>query len=475
MRAEIIIFLCLNVILKASTPNEKSKQTCRDQVNSIQTYTTYFSRNIKVDSFNLNILPPSSGVQFYKDGIVFLSSSKSEGNMLADHLSFGKIDAWYAGLRDSVLENHVLFSPSSAFPFPCDAISFNSNFDTMFFTKYSKNDGPEKIYRAKFSAGKEAPSGWVIEDSPLSICSDQSTYTHPALSADGSMMIFASNRPGSVGGMDLFITRNNSGSWSTPLNLGEGINTKSNELFPYLDSENNLFFSSDGLPGYGGYDVFMCKFNKGTWGKPINLSTPLNTKFDDEAFKLNRTDEKSAFYTVKNQSGKQDVQLYLVRIKSNIDSKFSQLVADSGFPEKRQSETLAAHAVDSAVIYANKAKIKKDEVAANQKTKVSTELKVEQGQSTKPIVSEKKDVVLYRVQILSNNKSKGSYIITINNKKYSTFEYYYKEAFRTCIGEFSTIASAKDLQKISRQSGYPQAFVVAFINDTRSTDPELFR
>ncbi|HQN59778.1 MAG TPA: hypothetical protein PLE02_09095, partial [Bacteroidales bacterium] len=87
----------------------------------------------------------------------------------------------------------------------------------------------------------------------------------------------------------------------------------------------------------------------------------------------------------------------------------------------------------------------------------------------------KQDVVVYRVQIISNTKPVGTQNITVAGKTYNSFEYLYKGAYRTTIGEFSNLAEATRLQIICRQNGFSQAFVVAFKNNIRSTDPSLFR
>jgi hypothetical protein len=88
---------------------------------------------------------------------------------------------------------------------------------------------------------------------------------------------------------------------------------------------------------------------------------------------------------------------------------------------------------------------------------------------------EKKDAVIYRVQILANTKPVGSQSITVAGKTYKSFEYLYKGGYRTTIGELKTMAEAARLQSTCRQNGYNQAFVVAFRNNIRTTDPELFK
>lgn len=572
---------------------------------NIKTDTIIDNQYIKVEAFNLVIPPPSSGVQFYRDGIVFLSSSKSLGKISTDHISFGKIDTHYALLKDSALEAPVIFSPITAIQFPSDAITFSKDYNTMYFTNYSKTDGCEKIYLAKFSDG--VPASWIMESNPVSFCSDNSTYTHPALSEDGKLIVFASNRPGSVGGMDLYVSLDKGGKWSDPVNLGDAVNSSFNEMYPFLDSENNLFFSSDNTQGYGGYDVYVCKFKSNTWEKPINISSPVNSMFDDVAFKISRNNGKTAFYTVKQKSGKSAIQLYKVSMNSNrsgnymtlsqyytrpdisnmvilalepavqATDKISEIAPVSGggnnnlvyrvqiltsFNPKTRSHITVGEkefqifeylysgayrlcvgefktiepAVElqnllikndypnaSVVVFSNNVlsldpellkartiqvkepvvdqtgKSKPVETAAKPitsvigaETKVLPQPDVKKPEPVKtaipealpaknatvktpePAASEKKDIVVYRVQIFSGGTG-GSTKVTVENKAYMTYEYKYNGSYKTCIGEFSTLGPAKDLQNVSRKSGYPQAFVVAFKNNVRSTDPALFK
>jgi uncharacterized protein len=92
-----------------------------------------------------------------------------------------------------------------------------------------------------------------------------------------------------------------------------------------------------------------------------------------------------------------------------------------------------------------------------------------------PVTAESKNAVTYRVQIYSRNYQRKEDQITINDKSYKTFVYSYLGAYRYTIGEFTTLSSAIEFQNICRKSGYPEAFVAAFKNNIRSTDPDLFK
>jgi hypothetical protein len=451
IRAGIVLLFAVSMTFMASFTNSVYKNGSDNFIrNKFAPDTLIINQPIKVEAFNLDILPPSTGIQFFKDGIIYLGSSKSGNKMPTDHISFGKIDARYAVLKDTVLQNSAAFSSSLSFAFPCEAVTFSSDYNTMYFTKFSTKDNAEKIYQAKFSVGNKNQGEWSVDDNPVSFCSGPSAYTHPALSSNGKIMIFASNRAGSIGGMDLFISQNTGGEWSTPENLGDAINTKFNEMYPCLDSENNLYFSSDNILGYGGYDIYVCKFKSNTWEKPINLSGPVNTRFDDIAFTIDRKDGKSAFYTVEEKSAERSVQLNKVTLtgKSSTE-KISTL--SQYFTNPANSHVFFLPAVE----------------ATNEK------LETENLKTSESVG--KNDIVVYRVQFMTSFNPKTRSQITVNGKDYNIFEYLYGGAYRLCVGEFSTNSQAKELQKSLIQMDYNQAIVVAFVNNVRSLDPALFK
>lgn len=401
---------------------------------------------IKVDTFNLKILPPSSGVQFYQDGIIFLASSRAGTKMLPEHVSFGQTDAVYAMVKDNIAENPKVFSVSAKFPYPTEAVTFTRDYKTMYLTKYSASEGTEKIHKASYSAGDGGQGKWTIDENPLGFCSGKAIFTHPALSADGRIMIFASNQPGSLGGMDLFITQNEGGTWSQPKNLGNAINTKANEMYPFLDSENNLFYSSDGLLGLGGYDIFVCKFRGNTWESPMNLSAPVNTQFDDVAFTMDRKDGKSAFYTIKEKAGRKSVNLLKITMSgSGGQEKLATLSRFFTNPAARNVVMLVTEPAVEAT----------DRRAAADRPRG------------------KDDNIVYRVQILTSFNPKTRQIINLEGRDYSIYEYLYSGAYRLCVGEFTSIAPAIELRNKFIQNDYPQATVVVFRNNVRSFDPEL--
>ena len=318
-----------------------------------------------INSFPLDLIPPSLGVQFYRDGIVFLSYSKNEEKIPSGHVSFGQGQAYYAPFGDSTLGQHINFSPRAPFLYPCDAVSFTSDFGTMYFTKPSENDNMEKIYRAENFMFGDLKQMWTYGTEPVEFCQDGNRYTHPAVSADGSFMIFSSNNPGSAGGMDLFITRSVDIKWAEPQNLGDFINSTGNEIFPALDMQNNLFFSSDGRKGEGGYDVYFCKYDCSGWGVPINITDQINSKNDEFAFTIDRNTGKTAFFSSRKKSGNSESLLFKININNKLPSSANKNLSavlydisasriDSSEVRRYLAEKMRADSIEAARINAEK-------------------------------------------------------------------------------------------------------------------------
>ncbi|WP_460577357.1 TolB-like translocation protein, partial [Flavobacterium koreense] len=119
--------------------------------------------------------------------------------------------------------------------------------------------------------------------------SNEYSVAHPALSADEKTLYFASNMPGTLGQSDLFkVEIKSDGSYGTPTNLGNVINTEGRETFPMVTNENEIYFASDGHPGLGGLDVFVAKEQAdGSYKKVENVGEPLNSSKDDFAYLIN--------------------------------------------------------------------------------------------------------------------------------------------------------------------------------------------
>ncbi len=112
--------------------------------------------------------------------------------------------------------------------------------------------------------------------------------SQPSVSADGNTLYFASDRPGGQGKIDIWKSDRHpiTHQWQVPVNLGSKINTSGSEKNPFIHSDSEtLYYSSDGLFGFGGYDIYYVrKDDKGNWKEPENIGSPINTEADDVGF-----------------------------------------------------------------------------------------------------------------------------------------------------------------------------------------------
>ena len=167
-------------------------------------------------------------------------------------------------------------------------VCFTHDGETMYFTRtnFKKNKSSEdllhlKIFKASLENGK-----WVKEEE-LSINGDEYNTAHPTLNVSEDRLYFASDRPGGQGGTDLYyVELKEDGSLGEVVNLGEKINTPGRESFPYISEEGELYFSSDGHFGLGGYDVFYVNMDAsgGFTGNVLNVGSPINSSYDDVCY-----------------------------------------------------------------------------------------------------------------------------------------------------------------------------------------------
>lgn len=132
---------------------------------------------------------------------------------------------------------------------------------------------------------------------PIPFEHNSSAYSimHAAYSADGRTLILASDMPGGSGGTDLYRCDLVDGRWSTPKNLGPGVNSPSNELFPFLQAGGRLYFSSNREGGLGGLDLYAAEAQQETWGNPVALAEPFNSPGNDLGYTAWPTDRAGLF------------------------------------------------------------------------------------------------------------------------------------------------------------------------------------
>ncbi|WP_419212256.1 OmpA family protein [Maribacter sp. X9] len=243
--------------------------------------------------FEFNTTYSEFAPSFYKEGLIF-SSDRDTGNFARyrhtwnakDFLDLYEVNADSSSLNTvKKLDENIntrLHESTSVVTKDGQTLYFTRN--NFVEGKYIKDDKGIirlKIFRAQLTEGNI----WGdVEELPFN--SDAYSVANPALSPDEKTLYFVSDMPGSLGESDLFmVTINQDRTFGPPQNLGPNINTEARETFPYVTSDEILYFSSDGHPGLGGLDVFATKIKRQDFtGKVLNVGEPINSKGDDFTF-----------------------------------------------------------------------------------------------------------------------------------------------------------------------------------------------
>ncbi|PVW16335.1 OmpA family protein [Marixanthomonas spongiae] len=286
------------------------------------------SREFVLEKVSINSNTSDFGPSFYGDKVVYAASkTNSEGTKVAEWNAQPFLDLYVA----DVDENGDLIN---AQPLPGDINTkyhestpvFSKDGKTMYFTRNNYLDGKKgkdrnKTVRLKlYKATKSGDHFWThVKELPFN--SDNYSTAHPALSKDGKRLYFSSDMPGTVGMSDLwYVTIKENDTYGKPVNLGNSINTEARESFPFISEKNNLYFSTDGRAGLGGFDIYMTPLDSlGNPGPVKNLGEPANSNQDDFGFIIKESERIG--YLTSNREGTRgsiDDEIYLFKEKCQI-------------------------------------------------------------------------------------------------------------------------------------------------------------
>ncbi len=223
---------------------------------------------------------------------------------------------------------------------------FTKDGSTVYFTRNNSDDGNFirdskgisrlKIYRATLNDSK-----WTdIFELPFN--GDEYSVAHPSLNLDENKLYFASDMPGTLGKSDIFVVDiHKDGTFGTPENLGESINTEERETFPFITNSGILYFSSDGLPGLGGLDIYAANLKYLGITEVVNIGRPLNSEEDDFSFIIDE-DSKRGFFASNRDGGNGDDDIYSFTENIALDLKCQKAI--SGIIIDKETNELLANA-----------------------------------------------------------------------------------------------------------------------------------
>ncbi|WP_425390706.1 carboxypeptidase regulatory-like domain-containing protein [Ekhidna sp.] len=285
----------------------------------------------KIENLDINSKVADFAPHPFSEGMIFLSSRQADIYIQyqpsnAAHKDEGMIRFF---IKKNVSDVIPLEYSEEVKPFYHDGpFSFYKDDKMVAFTRndLSSKSKDQGIVKLKlFFADCSDLSNWK-NITPFQHNNKKYSVGHPTLSNDGKILIFSSDMPGGNGNADLYISYREGNSWTDPTNLGAEVNTSGAELFPYLHNDSILYFSSTGLGGFGGLDIFKAVLKDFEAKEPINLGQPINSFSDDFSFYLNE-DGKSGYFSSNREGGKGLDDIYA--FKSTSSQLIIRLIAES--------------------------------------------------------------------------------------------------------------------------------------------------
>lgn len=201
----------------------------------------------------------------------------------------------------------VLFAKNIQTKYNDGPICFSKDGKRIFLTRNNIKEGKDvkasdnaiklEIMQAVWDSVKKSYSKPV----EMNFKNPEYNFAHPAINDDGTKLYFSSDMKGGFGGMDLYVSELKDGAWGEPRNLGNKVNTAGNEVFPTITSKDMLYFSSNGLDGIGGLDVYETHLKNGEPTKIYNMGAPINSSGDDFNLVYDKT-LKSGYFSSNRSS-----------------------------------------------------------------------------------------------------------------------------------------------------------------------------
>jgi outer membrane protein OmpA-like peptidoglycan-associated protein len=304
-------------------PGNKAN-TLKESLNNFDKFMATFDKYTltnKTVSYNYSVSTPV----FYQGKIIVSAENKKNdrnkwtgGNYLDLYSSdntFKDLDKFASNLMTDLDDNAPAFTPDGK---------------TMYYTAVNP-DGVNaqgiKTKNMRILSSTLDGDKWS-KAMPLALNSNSFSSRHPAVSPDGNLLVFSSNRPGGKGGFDLYYCTKQGIGWSEPVNIAS-LNTFGGEVFPVFNGDE-LFYSSNGLPGLGGLDLYKSKVSDNKFGTPENLKAPLNSSYDDFSLITNDGIQTGYLSTCRNGNPLEDDVMYFSKNGVKVIPETPPVVAKSG-------------------------------------------------------------------------------------------------------------------------------------------------
>ena len=277
----------------------------------------------KLETVSFNSPENDFSPAFTPDGKIVFTSSRKKTQWISRKHGWTNENYYYLYTteknKEGIFEKPDLFSKTLQTKYNDGPICYSGDGTTVYFTRNNlkgnkaetSSDGTIKlkIFQAKLT--KDGKGFQNVTE--VNFNNKEFNFAHPAVSPDGKKMYFSSDMSGGQGGMDLYVSVFDGIKWGKPTNLGDKINTAGNDVFPFITKDDILYFSSNGLDGLGGLDIYEVKFKYGIPGKIYNLGAPINSSNDDFGI-IYTKDMKSGYLSSNRNTADLDDNIYYFKV-----------------------------------------------------------------------------------------------------------------------------------------------------------------
>ncbi len=316
--------------------NDTTNEQARHKLRSISQWATFYRDSLLYEVQPLRINSPATefAPAWYQEGLVFISArdTKLPIKQVFRWNETPYLEMFYAKIDSSGNANRPkLFGTGLGSAYhEGPAVFYDSSTQAIFTRNINQKKRKKATRTLGLFTAHQNPTGWS-QPTPLTLNNSEYSLGHPAVSEDGKTLYFVSDMPGGLGGTDLYVSRQENGTWSEPENLGRPINTEGNEMFPFLYQGQTLYFSSDGHQGLGGLDLYKCEVG----GSVVdNIGYPVNSPYDDFSLVLNNEGRQGFFASNRGgQAGNDDLYRVDINLKTLellvVDEKTQEPLSDA--------------------------------------------------------------------------------------------------------------------------------------------------
>lgn len=263
------------------------------------------------------------GATFFDDGVLFSSDrdttkiTRLRGSWLYKPFVqsyFATAEMKDKDTKEFAYGNPILYGDNLNMSYHDGPVRFDGNDQTAYYTVFGTNEKKanrrNNVLNMQIAMSKRVGEQWTKPDTKIRLNSREYSVIHPTVTPEGDKMFFASDIAGGFGGFDIYVSYNEGGEWSKPINLGPEINTEGDELYPFYGRDENLYFSSDGQPGLGGFDIYYSSSTAGRWLPVTNMGAPINSSKDDVSFVADSSMTYGYFSTNRIQKRNMDIYYF---------------------------------------------------------------------------------------------------------------------------------------------------------------------